>query len=260
MFDNRNNPQHYRKREILVSNPQIYYFPLLNRFFPEFEFSLYNKIDMVLHRWPYFIKSNPDESSFFQKLTQNNKILPLDRYDCNDFCFYRNDLSRVLNIFVKEIKTTFKEKFSAEVEVPQDQFFNFGNETQTIKDDELYLETIQKKFLNENTVKYPMVIKPNNAQDHVLYLIINEEAVFNFFSKENVQKLRKERIWMAQHFIPHGGLMYKCYVLNDVCGIFIRNSLPNLDEYHLENVPHFTSNYFKFYNDFLYEKHDDTFW
>ena len=63
-----------------------------------------------------------------------------------------------------------------------------------------------------------------------------------------------------QEYINHGGIMVKTYYLNETNKSVIRPSLPNIDESIIAEMPHFKKGYFEFYNEFLYQKQDQTFW
>jgi hypothetical protein len=64
----------------------------------------------------------------------------------------------------------------------------------------------------------------------------------------------------VQEYINHGGVMVKTYFLNETNKSVTRPSLPNIDESIIEEMPHFKKGYFEFYNEFLYQKQDQTFW
>ena len=54
--------------------------------------------------------------------------------------------------------------------------------------------------------------------------------------------------------------MVKTYFLNEINKSVIRPSLPNIDESIINEMPHFKKGYLEFYNEFLYQKQDQTFW
>jgi inositol-1,3,4-trisphosphate 5/6-kinase/inositol-tetrakisphosphate 1-kinase len=114
-------------------------------------------------------------------------------------------------------------------------------------------------YNSDNKMNFPLIIKPNPCTEHNMFLILNEQGIDYFINKENYHKIIKYHTYIVQKYITHDGLMLKNYYINNNTFTITRPSLPNLEGQNLE-IKHFENGCFKFHNEFLYKKEDQTFW
>ena len=98
---------------------------------------------------------------------------------------------------------------------------------------------ILKKIISENKkeLEFPLMIKPIKCECHSMNLILNEDGLSEIFLNENKYKesILKNKEFILQKFINHGGEMIKSFCINGKSYEFIRPSIPNLNKNTIDN-------------------------
>lgn len=272
IFDSKSSSKNYRKRELCLTTERICYIPFITKNYNPQEFKLYNNIllykktiNVVLQRCPYLYfdninKCNEIQSGIDQQLP--NALLMHNMNIINQ-CFYRYNVYTLLSDFIKKIKNDMLIKYNMNIKVP----YSFLYEINDISEIDEHvmdkrIENLIKNFKNQinahDCIAYPILIKPDSCTEHQMHLILNEAGLSSFINKDTINKIIKQKTFIVQQFIPHGGIMFKNYFINEKTFTITRPSLPNLEGETL-NKQHFQTGCFQFHNEFLYKKEDASF-
>jgi len=277
----------YRKRLLALSTEKIEYIPFITREFVDYKVfdSLYGNIDVLLQRAPYFYLASDKKKENCIKLEEylslrNHNTLKMSSFNIVEKLFFRGNCYSFIKNFIEKSEKITYEKFKIKTFVPYTIEFPFSQEVlTTIKyfidnyNNADFLEKSKenlKSFTNDlieqmikqmkaEKIDFPVVIKPDECEVHEMFLVLAETGLNQFINFENFKKILKSKKYVIQKFINHDGLMFKNFFINKKSYTFIRPSLPNLEGKNLK-IEHFKDNCFKFKNEFLYCKEDDSFW
>ncbi len=280
-FNESNVPKTYRKRLLAVSSEKILYIPFKLRDSFEYECfdKLYGKIDVLLQRAPYFYLANDKNKELCLKLEEyleqkNKQHIKMSSFNIVEKLFFRYNCYNFIKEFIDKSFKILKDKFNMIVDVPFTIKLNFDKETLVFIEN--YTENSQKNEIDLllncqkmiNMIKeqmqvfkldFPVVIKPDECEVHEMFLVLTESGLNQFINCNNFKKIAKLKNFVIQKFINHDGIMFKNFFINKKSYTFIRPSLPNLEGNNLK-IDHFKNDFFKFKNEFLYNKEDDSFW
>jgi hypothetical protein len=253
IFDVKSSSKSYRKRELATSSENILYTPFINKFYGlDDDFILYKDHKVLLQRCPYFYEKDPSCCLKLQEIIEKRGMLCIHKFDVLDKCSDRFMMYTFLKKFLDENKNEIKIKLSE----PYTLYFEITEEGF----DHVYNQIKQKLKENSEFINYPFILKTNSCSVHEMELILNEEGLVNFLKCEkNLKNIYKNKKYICQQYLPHGGLMFKNYYINNSSLTVTRPSLPDLEGKTLE-MDHFKQGCFKFKNEFLYQKQDPTFW
>ncbi len=286
-FNEDNSAKSYRKRLLAITTENIKYIPFITREDIEYEFynKLYGRIDVLLQRAPYFYLESEEKKNLCMKLEeyldfQNQIVLKMSSFDIVEKLFFRSNCYSLIKDFVDNASNEIKDKFSIIVDVPFTIYFvfdrpsldfmkryleNSDNNEYVEKSQETLISFLQtligqiKEKMKAEEIDFPVLIKPDECEVHEMFLILSESGLNHFCNVVNFRKILKSRSFVIQKFINHDGLMFKNFFINKNSYTFMRPSLPNLEGKNLK-LDHYKNDCFKFKNEFLYNKEDETFW
>lgn len=286
-FNEENSSKSYRKRLLAITTKNIIYIPFITRENIDYEFcdKLYGRIDVLLQRAPYFYLESLEKRNLCLNLEKylsqrNEKVLKMSSFDIVEKLFFRYNCYMFIKRFIEKSANEIYKNFGKTINVPFTLDFNFDDDSLDFmrkyiecSDDINFLENskdeLNRFFLNLNqsikdkmkevSLDFPVVIKPDECEIHEMYLVLSETGLNYFLNVDNFNKILKCKKFVIQKFINHDGLIFKNFFINKKSYTFIRPSLPNLEGKNLK-LEHFKDDCFKFKNEFLYGKEDDSFW
>jgi hypothetical protein len=238
--------ENFRKREVVVTTNEVLYIPLITKHYGDL--TIYGEFDLFLQRAPYFYLDNKARAFEIQAEVDKLKITSLHNFSVVDNTFYRFNVFNYLSAFISQVESALYEKYNIRLRMPKSVVMDI-TEHDTKDDITAKITGLAKE------ISYPFIIKPDPCSEHSLFLIISEEGIKKFLSDE---KLYKYNRYLLQEFIPHGGIMFKNYYLNEKSITTTRPSLPNLEGKNLE-VKQFEDKFMKFHNESIYAKADKSF-
>jgi len=273
MFDSKSASKNYRKREVALSTHKIRFTPLLHKncdLNEEYDEIYGNEVKVFLQRCPYFYLDNQKFCENLENLlVKNQSLILMHNFKYIDLLFNRFNVYNFLVDFVKKIKHDFFTKHQINIEVPTSIYFSIQEDIKYSEEDSKEIDvsstlnSIRSHIANlidqTENLKYPFIIKPDTCTEHHMFLIFSYEGIENFANTSNLKKIIKSKNFIAQQFIPHGGLMFKNYYLNEKSLTIVRPSIPNIEGKFLDNKL-FENKCYSFHNEFLYNKQDPTLW
>jgi hypothetical protein len=273
MFDTKSASKNYRKREVALSTNKVRFTPLLHRncdLNEEYEEIYGEDVKVFLQRCPYYYLDNQKFCENLENLlVKNQSLIFMHNFKYIDLLFNRYNVYNFLVDFVKKIKDDFFRRHQINIEVPASKYFSIQEDIKYLEDDSkeidvpATLNSIRSHIVNlidqTENLKYPFIIKPDTCTEHEMFLIFSYEGIESFANGSNLKKIIKWKNFIAQQFIPHGGLMFKNYYLNEKSLTIVRPSIPNIEGKFLDNKL-FENKCYSFHNEFLYSKEDPTLW
>lgn len=263
IFDSKSSAKNYRKRELALSTDKINYIPYLTKNFKNWE--IYPKFQVFLQRCPYLYLKDKNICLDIQKHLDTLKdVLVMDNMAIIEACFNRYNVYLFIKGFVDTVGSETLKLYNIKVSVPYTTALNIDEyikaslsgvpKSQVITT----LKEVFSKHIITNNFKFPLMIKPDPCTEHDMYLILNNEGLSNFINEENLPKVIKYKDYVVQEYISHDSVLFKSYYINGSTLTITRPSLPNMEGKNLE-MKHFDNGCFKFHNEFLYSKKDESF-
>ena len=130
------------------------------------------------------------------------------------------------------------------------------------------IDTYEKfiKFMNENDIVFPLMLKFSGETikyDHLIINIVNDAGLKNFINyfEEYTKKDNKEKIKIVvQKFINHGGYIIKLYRITNKSYFFYRPSFPDSKIEFINKYEEYKRGFLELTTNFLVSNEYKTFW